>query len=134
MATQFFNPHFGSVSYQTRRTQAFGTTGEKELRGKRGGRSIVVPMRLAFKTLNELSGSLAGAMAMVGEHGVLSLSYPGGAVVRVDDCTLDAIQEVKEPTALAWDTGLNAPGWHAVYALVIYSLTPPSSAIGFGRA
>lgn len=129
LATRFFDPSFGPREYSTLRRHPFGLKGELELRGKQGGQTIQVPVRVTAKNYKDISQAVEDIQSVVGTHDALSLVYNSGArrsegEAKQGKCTLDAAVEVRQRRYMAFDTELNAGGWECVLMLIFRKLNP----------
>lgn len=123
MAEQFFNPQLGPAEFQTLRRQPFGLRGELELRGKQGGQTIAIPVRLFRTTFALLKEHIAKIQDRVGTHGELSYTGPNGISESYTKVTMDAAVE-QMPFRYIREVGSqDRAGYECVYLLVFRRLS-----------
>lgn len=122
LADQLFDPQLGPIDYQTHRWQPFGLKGELELRGKLGGQTIIVPVRLFGTSYTNVRSSVQSIIEKQGTHEKLSIQFGGGAGFTVGEVTLDSVQETLPIRAIAFDTRANRGGYETVLVLVFRKL------------
>ncbi len=123
MAEQFFNPQLGPAEFQTLRRQPFGLRGELELRGKQGGQTIEIPVRLFRTSYSLLKEQVAKIQDRVGTHGDLSYTGPNGISESFTKVTMDAAIE-QLPLRYVFEVRSSArAGWECIYLLVFRRLS-----------
>lgn len=134
IAQLFYDPIEGPVDYQTLRRQPFGGVGVLELRGKQGGQSIDVPVRVVKKNYALLRSAINLIYVQTGKHENLVLEFQSGAdgSYVVGQCTFDAALPLTPPRRLAYDTSLGQGGYEARFVLRFFRLSPPNEKSGFG--
>lgn len=122
LADQLFDPQLVSVAYQSHRWQPFGLKGELELRGKTGGQTILVPVRLFGATRSTVKQQIDAITAQQGNHEKLSIQFGGGAGENYGEVTFDAWELTLATRAIAFDSAKNRSGYEAVLLLAFRKL------------
>lgn len=119
-----FNPSFGPVDFQTMRRHPFGLKGELELRGRLGGQTILVPIRMFRTKYDELRKAVDDlSFFKVGKHDKLAVQFSSlGSQTPYGEVTFDAVQELTPIRAVVYDTNARKAGFDVALMLAFRKL------------
>lgn len=140
LAERFYDPQRGDVEGQMLLRQPFGTKGYLQLLGELAGQKIAIPIRLAFKSRDDLTAAANAIYAAKLTHGDLELEYTAGSkkttggTEKIGKATLIGVNEIRPRSVMVFDSELKGSGWQVTLLLVFQTLEPPAAGKGgFGR-
>jgi len=130
LAERFYDPRRSDVEGQRLLRQPFGTKGYLQLLGQLAGQVIAIPVRLAFKSRDDLRAAANAIYLAKLTHGDLELEYTSGRKAsseKIGKATLIGVEEMRPPSVMAFDSELKGGGWQATLVLTFQTLQPPTA-------